>query len=41
VDIRANSKLHNLLLIRQSRLSVMPVTKEEFEEIVRMGSGKK
>lgn len=41
VDIRANSKLHNLLLIRQSRLSVMPVTKAEFEEIVRMGSGKK
>src|SRR5436309_5629470 len=26
VDIRANSKLRNLLLIRQSRLSVMPVT---------------
>jgi len=40
VDIRANSKLSNLLLIRQSRLSVMPVTKQEFEEIVRMG-GKK
>ena len=41
VDIRANSKLRNLLLIRQSRLSVMPVTKEEFDEIVRMGSAKK
>jgi len=40
VDIRANSKLSNLLLIRQSRLSLMPVTKQEFEEIVRMG-GKK
>ncbi len=40
-SIRANPKLSNLLLIRQSRLSVMPVTKEEFEEIVAMGAGKR
>src|SRR5262245_33862218 len=35
-DIRANEKLRNLLLVRQSRLSVMPVIKEDFNEIVKM-----
>jgi len=35
--IKANQKLSNMLLVRQSRLSVMPVTKEEFETILRMG----
>ena len=35
--IKANQKLNNMLLVRQSRLSVMPVTKEEFETIVKMG----
>lgn len=40
-DIRANAKLSNLLLIRQSRLSVMPVAQEDFEEILRMVGGKK
>lgn len=39
-DIRANGKLSNLLLVRQSRLSVMPVSNEDFDEIVKM-SGKK
>ena len=39
-DIRANAKLQDLLLVRQSRLSVMPVSGEDFDEIVRM-SGKK
>ena len=39
-DIKANKKLTDFLLVRQSRLSVMPVTKEEFETIVKMGSGK-
>ena len=39
VDIRANSKLRDLLLVRQSRLSVMPVSKEDFDEIVRMSRG--
>jgi predicted RNA-binding protein with PUA-like domain len=37
-DIRANAKLNEMLLVRQSRLSVMPVTREEFETIVKMGS---
>lgn len=35
-DIKANPKLSDLLLVRQSRLSVMPVGESEFEEIVRM-----
>jgi predicted RNA-binding protein with PUA-like domain len=35
-DIRANAKLHDLLLVRQSRLSVMPVSQEDFDEIVKM-----
>src|SRR5437660_8506829 len=39
--IRYTSKLANLPLIRQSQLSVMPLTKEEFDTIVAMGSGKK
>lgn len=37
-DIRANSKLSDLLLVRQSRLSVMPVTKAEFDVIVALGA---
>jgi len=39
--IRYNERLANLPLIRQSQLSVMPLTKEEFDTIVSMGSGKK
>ena len=39
-SIRYHAKLGNLPLIRQSQLSVMPLTKEEFETIVSMG-GKK
>ncbi len=38
-SIRSNPKLKNMRLIqRGNRLSVMPVEKSEFEEIVRMGS---
>ena len=40
-SIRYHSKLSNLPLIRQSQLSVMPITKDEFETIVAMGEGKK
>src|SRR5712691_12992277 len=40
-SIRYNPKLSNLPLIRQSQLSVMSLTKEEFETIVGMGTGKK
>lgn len=39
-SIRSHPKLSNLPLIRQSQLSVMPLTKEEFETIVAMGAGK-
>lgn len=39
--IRYNPKLSNLPLIRQSQLSVMPLTNEEFDAIVAMGTGKK
>lgn len=37
-EIRSEPALSNMALIRQSRLSVMPVTKEEFKTIVKMGS---
>ena len=40
-SIRYNAKLGNLPLIRQSQLSVMPLTKEEFETILLMSAGKK
>ncbi len=39
--IKKDERLQNISLIKQSRLSVMPVTKEEFELIVKMGTGKK
>jgi predicted RNA-binding protein with PUA-like domain len=38
--MREHPKLANLLLIRQSRLSVVPLSKAEFETIVEMGAGK-
>jgi predicted RNA-binding protein with PUA-like domain len=34
--IKANSKLANMALVKLSRLSVTPVTKEEFDEIIAM-----
>jgi predicted RNA-binding protein with PUA-like domain len=38
--IRYDKRLSGLPLIRQSQLSVMPLTKDEFEVIVAMGSAK-
>jgi len=35
-DIKANPKLEDLALIRQSRLSVVPVSKDHWDEIMRM-----
>ena len=35
-EIRANPRLKNIPLLRQSRLSVQPLGKNEFSEIVRM-----
>ena len=37
-QIKAEKKLQNIYLVRQGRLSVMPLKKEEFELIVKMGS---
>ncbi len=39
-SIRYHDRLGNLPLIRQSQLSVMPLTKEEFETIIAMSAGK-
>ena len=38
-DVKANPKLKDMLLIRKGqRLSIQPVTKEEYDEIVAMGN---
>ena len=36
-EIKALKDLENIALIKQSRLSVMPLTKAEFETILRLG----
>lgn len=36
-DIKQDKRLKNVPLVIQSRLSVMPVTKKDFETIVKMG----
>ena len=38
-EIKGNSRLKGIPLIRQSRLSVMPLAEPEFREIVNMGAG--
>lgn len=38
--IRYDKRLSGLPLIKQSQLSVMPLTKDEFDVLVAMGSGK-
>ncbi|MBD2700293.1 EVE domain-containing protein [Spirosoma sp. BT702] len=38
-QIKAEPMLANLLLVRHSRLSVMPVSADEFELILKMGQG--
>ena len=37
VDIKANPALSNMVLVQNSRLSVQPVTPEEWREVCRMG----
>ena len=37
-EIKGNSRLKNIPLIRQSRLSVMPLAESAFREIVKMGA---
>lgn len=39
-EIKANPKLANIALLKQSRLSVVPLTEEEFDEILSMAEGK-
>ena len=36
--IKRNKKLQNMPLIKQSRLSVMPLTKDEFSEIIKLSN---
>ena len=36
-DIKANPKLHNMSLVTSMRLSVQPVTEDEWLEVCRMG----
>ena len=40
-DMKQDARLQNIGLIRQGRLSVMPLTKEEFAVIVARGQGEK
>jgi predicted RNA-binding protein with PUA-like domain len=38
-EIKQNPKLQNMLLVRRGmRLSIQPVTKEEWDEIVALGN---
>jgi predicted RNA-binding protein with PUA-like domain len=37
-EIKSNSRLKGIALVRQSRLSVMPLREAEFREIVKMAS---
>ena len=39
-EIKSNSRLKGIPLIRQSRLSVMPLTEPDFREIVNMVEGR-
>ena len=36
-DIKANPKLAEMVLVKNSRLSVQPVTEDEWDEVCRMG----
>ncbi len=37
-EVKAEPKLSEVLLVRNSRISVMPLTKAEFEHLVKMGN---
>ena len=39
-DVKSDSRLASMALVRQSRLSVMPVTEDEFDVIVARGQSK-
>jgi predicted RNA-binding protein with PUA-like domain len=40
-EIKKNKKLEQMALVRISRLSVQPVTKDEWTEVLKMSKGKK
>ena len=40
-EIKAAPRLREIALVKQSRLSVIPLTASEFDEIVRLGSGQR
>ncbi|MFL6468184.1 MAG: EVE domain-containing protein [Pyrinomonadaceae bacterium] len=37
-EVKSNLKLKDILLVRNGRISVMSLTKSEFDQIVKMGS---
>lgn len=39
-EIKADPKLSDIALVRQSRLSVVPITKAEFEHLLKLGQTK-
>ena len=39
-DVKANTNLSNMALVRLGRLSVQPVTDAEWEEVMKMSEGK-
>lgn len=39
-EIKSDNKLKNIYLVRQGRLSVMPLDKKEFEHILKLGQTK-
>lgn len=40
IDIKADASLHDIALVRQSRLSVMAISKPHWDQICRMGRWK-
>ncbi|MFQ5717529.1 MAG: EVE domain-containing protein, partial [Nitrospinales bacterium] len=39
-DIKSHPKLQEIALVKQSRLSVLPLTRSDFETILKMGNTK-
>jgi predicted RNA-binding protein with PUA-like domain len=39
-DIKAQKSLHEMVLLRNSRLSVQPVTTKKFDQLVKMSGTK-
>ncbi|MCB1142853.1 MAG: EVE domain-containing protein [Leptospiraceae bacterium] len=39
-EIKSNPKLKEMVLVKNSRLSIQPVTREEYKEIIRMAGAK-